>query len=133
MVWHHWLMAVCMRCYGTVLALVFSRWLWSRSTGREWYWWGRYGVKGAGIAVVLMLFYPLEWAVQQWGVWGYSNWVVFPFGWIAGLGLGLWIAPPLYPRATVRTRSTRPATPTPPSPNSAVPPVAIASDLRAKT
>ncbi|AFY60626.1 DUF2085 domain-containing protein [Synechococcus sp. PCC 6312] len=98
MLWPHWLMAVCMRCYGTVLALVFCRWLWSRSSGQEAYWLGQYGVWGGLIAVVMMLFYPLEWWLQQVGVWDYMNWVVFPFGWVAGLGLGLWVAPALYSR-----------------------------------
>lgn len=98
MVWPHWLMAVCMRCYGTVLALVFCRWLWSRGSGQEAYWLGQYGVWGGLIAVVMMLFYPLEWWFQQVGVWDYINWVVFPFGAVAGLGLGLWIAPALYSR-----------------------------------
>lgn len=99
-----WKMAVCMRCYGTLLGVLLTRWWIQRSTtAREWYWLPQYGLAGFLVAVLLMLFYPLEWALQHYGVWGYSNWVVFPFGAIAGLGLGLLIMPLLYPKQRLAT------------------------------
>ncbi|AXY67872.1 DUF2085 domain-containing protein [Thermosynechococcus sichuanensis E542] len=99
-----WKMAVCMRCYGTLLGVLLTRWWIQRSTtGREWYWLPQYGLGGFLVAVLLMLFYPLEWALQHYGVWGYSNWIVFPFGAIAGLGLGLLIMPLLYPKQPLAT------------------------------
>lgn len=92
-----WLMAVCMRCYGTLMAVLATRWLIGQSPrGEEWYWLAQYGWRGGAIAVGLMLFYPAEWWLQMQGVWAYSNWIVFPFGGIAGLGLGLLIMPWLY-------------------------------------
>ncbi len=95
-----WQMAVCMRCYGTLLALLLTRiWIGRSPAAREWYWLHQYGIQGWGIALLLMLFYPLEWALQHYGVWGYSNWVVVPFGAVAGFGLGLLIMPLLYKNA----------------------------------
>lgn len=98
-----WMMAVCMRCYGTVLGLLFTRLLYTADQGKGIYWLHQYGITGVILSVVMMLFYPAEFAAQQWGWWGYNNYLVFPFGWVAGLGLGLLIMPWLH-----RThRSTR--------------------------
>ncbi len=91
-----WLMAVCMRCYGTVLALLATRLLYMLDGGKGRYWLGHYGWRGLLLSVVMMLFYPAELLAQNWGLWGYSNAVVFPFGWVAGLGLGLLIMPWLH-------------------------------------
>uniref|UniRef100_B8HQW8 DUF2085 domain-containing protein n=1 Tax=Cyanothece sp. (strain PCC 7425 / ATCC 29141) TaxID=395961 RepID=B8HQW8_CYAP4 len=91
-----WLMAVCMRCYGTVLALLLTRWLCYRTEGKGAFWLAQYGLPGWFLSIVLMLFYPLEYFLQQWDVWGYENAIVFPFGAIAGLGLGLLIMPLLH-------------------------------------
>jgi uncharacterized membrane protein len=90
------IMAVCMRCYGTLLGLVAMRWLISRSTGREAYWLNQYGFTGFCVTLLLCLAYPAELWAQYWGWWGYNNTVVTAFGWVAGLGLGAYIMPLLY-------------------------------------
>lgn len=90
------IMAVCMRCYGTLLGLVAMRWLISRGSGREAYWLNQYGFTGFFVTVLLCLAYPAELWAQYWGWWGYHNAVVAGFGWIAGLGLGSYIMPLLY-------------------------------------
>lgn len=113
-----WRMAVCMRCYGTLIAVLLTRiWIGQSPAAREWYWLHQYGGRGWGLALLLMLFYPLEWALQHYGVWGYSNWVVFPFGAIAGLGLGLLIMPLLYPKPSVLSPLEAPSEPPPDSRN----------------
>jgi uncharacterized membrane protein len=91
-----WLMAVCMRCYGTVLALLATRLLYTLDRGNGRYWLSQYGRRGLLLSVLMMLFYPAELFAQRWGLWDYSNAVVFPFGWVAGLGLGLLIMPWLH-------------------------------------
>lgn len=98
------IMAVCMRCYGTLMGLVFMRWLISRSSGREAYWLHQYGIAGFGLAVLLCLAYPAELWAQHLGWWDYSNGVVTLFGWIAGLGLGAYIMPLIWrsPNALLR-------------------------------
>lgn len=87
------LMAVCMRCYGTVLGLVVMRVAFSRDRGEAPFWLERYGLVGFGISFVLCMAYPIELALQ-----GFSGWPVSPFsmtffGWIAGLGLGAYVMP----------------------------------------
>jgi Predicted membrane protein (DUF2085) len=93
------IMAVCMRCYGTLMGLVVMRWLISRNSGREVYWLNQYGVAGFALTVVLCLVYPAELWAQYWGWWGYSNPVVTAFGLVSGLGLGAYIMPLLHARA----------------------------------
>jgi uncharacterized membrane protein len=93
------IMAVCMRCYGTLMGLVAMRWLIGRNSGREVYWLNQYGVAGFALTVVLCLAYPAELWAQYWGWWGYSNPVVTAFGLISGLGLGAYIMPLLYAKA----------------------------------
>jgi uncharacterized membrane protein len=90
------IMAVCMRCYGTLLGLVAMRWLMSRSTGREAYWLQQYGFAGFFATLLLCLAYPAELWAQYWGWWGYDNILVTAFGAIAGLGLGSYIMPLLH-------------------------------------
>jgi uncharacterized membrane protein len=94
------LMAVCMRCYGTLMGLVFMRWLLGRNSGRERYWLHQYGFAGAGLTVVLCLVYPAECLAQAWGWWNYNNFVVTAFGLVSGLGLGAYIMPLLHSRAS---------------------------------
>jgi Predicted membrane protein (DUF2085) len=93
------IMAVCMRCYGTLMGLVAMRWLISRNSGREVYWLNQYGMAGFFLTVVLCLAYPAELWAQNWGWWGYSNPVVTAFGLVSGLGLGAYIMPLLYAKA----------------------------------
>lgn len=90
------LMAVCMRCMGTLAGVVLMRVWFASDRGRSSLWLHQYGLWGGSISVALMLFYPAEWYVQHLGWWTYSNWIVTPFGFIAGLGLGLLIVPPIY-------------------------------------
>lgn len=90
------LMAVCMRCYGTVAALWVTRLLVGRDRGQGIYWLAQYGTGGIVLACIMMLAYPAELAAQGWGWWPYNNFVVTPFGFVAGLGLGLLIMPWLY-------------------------------------
>jgi uncharacterized membrane protein len=90
------IMAVCMRCYGTLMGLVFMRWLISRDTGREGYWLHQYGIPGVCVTVCLCLAYPAELWAQYLGWWDYNNGVVTLFGWVAGLGLGAYIMPLLW-------------------------------------
>jgi uncharacterized membrane protein len=91
-----WIMAVCMRCYGTVLGLLLTRLLYAADGSKGWYWLSHYGLRGLMLSVIMMLFYPAELYAQLWGLWGYNNYLVFPFGWVAGLGLGLLIMPWLH-------------------------------------
>ncbi|MEO1402812.1 MAG: DUF2085 domain-containing protein [Cyanobacteria bacterium J06635_1] len=93
------IMAVCMRCYGTVAGLVVMRWLHRQDQGLSSYWLHQYGLPGFVLTILLCLVYPAELYAQNWGWWGYHNWVVFPFGLVSGLGLGAYIMPLLHGRA----------------------------------
>jgi uncharacterized membrane protein len=103
------MMAVCMRCYGTVLGLVAMRWLYHRNQGRAAYWLHQYGWSGVLLALGLCLVYPAELYAQVWGWWGYHNWVVFPFGLVSGLGLGAYIMPLLHGHSRGHQRGQAPA------------------------
>ncbi|MCM1983363.1 DUF2085 domain-containing protein [Lyngbya confervoides] len=97
MLWPPHLMAVCMRCYGTLMGLMIMRYLVSRSGGQEFFWLHRSGPLGLVICGALCLVYPAELYAQIWGWWDYHNPVVTLFGLIAGLGLGAYIMPLLHP------------------------------------
>jgi hypothetical protein len=58
------IMAVCMRCYGTVTGLLLTRLLFAVTEGNGFYWLSQYGWSGAALASVLMMAYPLELAAQ---------------------------------------------------------------------
>lgn len=90
------LMAVCMRCYGTLMGLVFMRWLIGRNEGREAYWLHQYGITGFLVTILFCLVYPAELWAQNLGWWGYNNFVVTMFGLVAGLGLGAYLMPLLH-------------------------------------
>lgn len=90
------IMAVCMRCYGTVTGLLFTRLLYAVTSGRGFYWLSQYGWNGAALATVLMMAYPLELAAQVFGLWSFNNYVVTPFGLITGLAWGLFTMPILH-------------------------------------
>lgn len=90
------LMAVCMRCYGVLLALVATRLLLRRDRGKSFYWLNQYRFQGAAIATLLTAAYLFEMLAEQWGWWGYNNYIVTVFGALTGLGIGLFIAPVLY-------------------------------------
>lgn len=87
------LMAVCMRCYGTVFGLVAMRLLYQRDRGRAPYWLERYGLVGFGLTFALCMVYPAELALQGFDWWPVSNLRMTLFGWIAGIGLGAYIMP----------------------------------------
>jgi uncharacterized membrane protein len=90
------IMAVCMRCYGTVTGLLMTRLLYGATGGKGFYWLSQYGWSGATLASVLMMAYPLELAAQVLGLWNFNNYVVTPFGLITGLAWGLFTMPILH-------------------------------------
>lgn len=90
------IMAVCMRCYGTVTGLLITRLLYGATSGKGFYWLSQYGWQGAVLATVLMMAYPLELAAQVFGWWNFNNFVVTPYGLITGLGWGLFTMPILH-------------------------------------
>lgn len=87
------IMAVCMRCYGTVMGLFATRILYIVNNGKAFYWLHQYGWNGAAIATVLMMAYPLEMAAQVLGWWSFENYTVTLFGLITGLAWGLFTMP----------------------------------------
>ena len=94
------LMAVCMRCYGTVTGLLITRLLYGVTLGKGFYWLSRYGWSGAVLASVLMMAYALELAAQVLGWWGFNNYVVTTFGLITGLAWGLFTMPIFHRRSS---------------------------------
>ncbi|MEH2424823.1 MAG: DUF2085 domain-containing protein [Nostoc sp.] len=96
------IMAVCMRCYGTVTGLLITRLLYGVTGGKGFYWLSQYGwssaaiLTGASYASVLMMAYPLELAAEIFGLWNFNNYLVTPFGLITGLAWGLFTMPILH-------------------------------------
>jgi hypothetical protein len=87
------LMAVCMRCYATVLGLLITR-LWyaaDGATGRLWL--PQYGRRALPIFAVLIFAYAAELAGEVAGLWSFDNAGVTVAGLITGLGLGLMFHP----------------------------------------
>ncbi|MEH2069101.1 MAG: DUF2085 domain-containing protein [Nostoc sp.] len=91
-----YIMAVCMRCYGTVIGLLITRLLYGVTGNKGFYWLSQYGWNGAALASVLMMAYPLELAAQILGLWSFNNYLVTPFGLITGLAWGLFTMPILH-------------------------------------
>jgi uncharacterized membrane protein len=92
------IMAVCMRCYGTVTGLLITRILYVSTQGKSSFWLHQYGWIGAAFASVFMMAYPLELAAQVFGFWDFNNYIVTPFGLITGLAWGLLTMPILHQR-----------------------------------
>jgi uncharacterized membrane protein len=90
------IMAVCMRCYGTVTGLFLTRMLYLVNPGQSWVWLHQYGWVGVAIASFLMAAYPIELAAQTAGMWGFDNAVVSAFGLVTGLAWGLHAMPILH-------------------------------------
>ena len=90
------IMAVCMRCYGTVTGLLITRILYAVTNGKGAFWLSQYGWIGAAFASILMMAYPLELAAQIFSLWDFDNYIVTPFGLITGLAWGLFTMPILY-------------------------------------
>lgn len=93
------IMAVCMRCYGLLLALLGLRLLYSTDGGRGWYWLNQYRFKGAAIASILTSAYLVEMLIELARWWEYNNYIVTAFGAVTGLGIGLFVVPVLYRQA----------------------------------
>ncbi len=90
------IMAVCMRCYGTVTGLLLTRLLYGVTGGKGFYWLSQYGWSGVALSTILMMAYPFELAAQVLGVWDFNNYLVTPFGLITGLAWGLFTMPILH-------------------------------------
>ena len=88
--------AVCMRCYGLLLALLTTRLIYGLNQGKGFYWLHQYRFLGAAIATFLTSAYLAEMIAQTLNFWEYNNIVVTIFGYIAGLGIGLFVTPVLY-------------------------------------
>jgi len=91
-----YIMAVCMRCYGTVTGLLITRMLYAITNGKGFYWLSQYGWSGAALASVLMMAYPVELAAEVFGFWSFNNYIVTPFGLITGLAWGFFTMPILH-------------------------------------
>lgn len=89
-------MAVCMRCYGTVLGLTATRLLYTARGAAGPYWLKQYGWQGALLTVLLLLAYPAELAGQIFDLWSFNNYIMTCFGMVTGTALGLFIVPMLY-------------------------------------
>ncbi|MBD1851949.1 DUF2085 domain-containing protein [Leptolyngbya sp. ST-U4] len=91
-----WMMAVCMRCYGTVLGLFVTRLLYGMTKGRGFYWLHQYGWGGAIFASGLMMAYGFEYGAQMFAGWQVNQGVMTLFGLITGVGWGLLAMPILH-------------------------------------
>ena len=98
------LMAVCMRCYGLLLALLTTRLLYASNQGRGFYWLHQYRFTGAAIATILTFAYPVEMIAQILNLWEYNNIVVTIFGYLTGLGIGLFMVPVIYRQKNISTK-----------------------------
>lgn len=94
--WPPNLMAVCMRCFGTLMGLMATRYWVEKDQGKGRYWLHQYGFLGLLLTLLLCLVYPFELRAQTLGWWDYSNPVVTVFGAVSGLGLGAYIMPLLH-------------------------------------
>jgi hypothetical protein len=90
------IMAVCMRCYGTVTGLFLTRLLYGVNRGTSPVWLHQYGWAGVAIASFFMAAYPIELAAQTAGMWAFDNVVVSAFGLVTGLAWGLHAMPILH-------------------------------------
>jgi hypothetical protein len=88
-------MAVCMRCYGTVLGLLLTRLLYAADSGTGRLWLARYGPRALPIFAGLIFTYAAEFAGQVAGLWSFNNLAVTVAGLITGTGLGLMFHPAL--------------------------------------
>lgn len=89
------LMAVCMRCYGTLLGFLLTRLWYASDRGAHWAWLPRYGLRSLPIFALLIFAYPAEFAAQIAGWWPFNNGIVTVAGLVTGVGLGLMFHPML--------------------------------------
>src|SRR5215510_3870070 len=87
------IMAVCMRCYATVLGLLLTRLLYAADVGAARIWLPRYGLRAIPLFAALVFAYAAEFAGQVAGLWSFDNLVVTAAGLITGVGLGLMFHP----------------------------------------
>ena len=90
------IMAVCMRCYGTITGLSMARLLYTFTGGKGFYWLAQYHWNGVAITTLLMMNYPIELAAQTLHLWKFNTYIVTPFGLITGLAWGLFTMPILH-------------------------------------
>lgn len=88
-----YIMAVCMRCYGTVLGLLATRLAYAADGGAGRLWLPRYGTRALPVFGLLIFAYAAEFAGQIFGLWGFDNLAVTVAGLITGAGLGLMFHP----------------------------------------
>jgi uncharacterized membrane protein len=98
------IMAVCMRCYSTVLGLLLTRLLYAVDAGAARSWLPRYGLRVLPIFAVLIFAYAAELAGQVAGLWSFNNGAVTAAGLITGTGLGLMFHPMLQGQASATRR-----------------------------
>ncbi len=87
------LMAVCMRCYGTVLGLLATRLLYAADQGAGAIWLPQYRTAALPIFAALIFSYAAEYAGQVAGLWRFDNGAVTVAGLLTGVGLGLMFHP----------------------------------------
>jgi uncharacterized membrane protein len=100
------IMAVCMRCYGTVLGILLTRLLYAADAGAGQIWLPRYGLRGLPIFAALIFTYAAELAGQVAGLWGFDNRLATAAGLITGAGLGLMFHPLLQGQGASTRRYT---------------------------
>jgi hypothetical protein len=87
------IMAVCMRCYATVLGLLLTRLLYAVDGGVSRIWLSRYGLRILPLFALLIFAYAFEYAGEVAGLWPFDNLAVTAAGLITGVGLGLMFHP----------------------------------------
>jgi uncharacterized membrane protein len=92
------MMAVCMRCYGTVLGLLLTRLFYAADGGISRLWLPRYGLRALPLFAILIFVYAAEFAAEIAGLWAFDNTLVTFAGLITGIGLGLMFHPALQGR-----------------------------------
>lgn len=99
------IMAVCMRCYGTVLGMLATRLLYAADGGAGRFWLPRYGRRALPLFAALIFAYAAEFAGEVGGLWAFRNASVTMAGLVSGIGLGLMFHPILQQCKTIqRTR-----------------------------
>jgi uncharacterized membrane protein len=89
------IMAVCMRCYGTVLGILLTRLLYAADAGAGGMWLPRYGLRALPVFALLIFAYAAELAGQVAGLWGFDHLLASAAGLLTGAGLGLMFHPML--------------------------------------
>lgn len=87
------IMAVCMRCYGTVLGLLLTRLWYAYDAGAGRAWLPRYGLRALPLFTLMIFTYAAEFFGQVVGLWRFDNLVVTLAGLVTGAGLGLMFHP----------------------------------------